>query len=231
MLPEPLQQRFWACGLLRLLRRVGVFGLHAALVESPSQGSILLTGASGSGKSTLTLGLVRDGWRYVSDDSVLLRLEDGAVEALALRKPLSILQSEATRLPEFLAAAALPRKGSEGKYRLELRERFPDSFVPAAQPTVLLLCRIIAAAHSRLDPVEPITAFKELVQQSGLNLVDAHTARPQFSLLRQLLHQCRVYALGAGHDLYETPSALTDLLADAACSSYGPPDHRTHQSV
>ena len=231
MLPEPMQQRFWACGLLRLLRRVGVFGLHAALVQSPSEGSILLTGASGSGKSTLTLGLAQKGWRYVSDDSVLLRLEAGVVEALALRKPLSILRSDVSRLPAILSAAALPLEGSEGKCRLEFRERFPDSFVPTAQPTVLLLCHIIAAAHSRLDPVEPIIAFKELVQQSGLNLVDTQTARTHFSVLRRLLHQCRVYALGAGRDLYDTPSALAGLLADAVCSPYGPSDRRTHQSV
>jgi hypothetical protein len=174
---------------------------------------------------------VRNGWRYVSDDSVLLRLDNGAVEALALRKPLSIFQSEATRRPEFLSAAVLRRKGSAGKCKLELRERFPDSFVPVAKPRVLLLCQIIAAAHSRLDLVETSAAFKQLIQQSGLNLLDAPTARPQFSVLRRLLDQCRVYTLSAGRDLYETPSTLAGLLADAVCSAYGPPDRRTHQSV
>jgi hypothetical protein len=88
--PQLLRQHFWAVGLLKLLRPLGLYGLHAAgIVAHPDRG-MLLVGGSGSGKSTLTIGLVRQGWGYLSDDALLLRQQPEGVEALAFRQPFSV---------------------------------------------------------------------------------------------------------------------------------------------
>ncbi len=71
--PPLVQGNFWCFGLLKLLRPLGIYNLHAAGLASRDGGGILLVGASGSGKSTLAIGLIRQGWRYLSDDAVLLR--------------------------------------------------------------------------------------------------------------------------------------------------------------
>jgi hypothetical protein len=75
--PRMVQRNFWAFGLLKLLRPLGLFSLHAAGVVAPKGLGVLIIGASGSGKSTLTLTLIRQGWKYLSDDAVLLRWQGG----------------------------------------------------------------------------------------------------------------------------------------------------------
>ena len=88
--PQLLRHQFWAVGLVKLLRPLGLYGLHAAGLVTPPDGGMLLVGGSGSGKSTLTIGLVRQGCGYLSDDALLLRPQPEGVEALAFRKPFSI---------------------------------------------------------------------------------------------------------------------------------------------
>jgi hypothetical protein len=61
--PRVVQRNFWAFGLLKLLRPLGFYSLHAAGVIPAHGGGVLIIGPSGSGKSTLALGLLRQGWR------------------------------------------------------------------------------------------------------------------------------------------------------------------------
>src|SRR5262249_16022590 len=67
------QWNFWRFGWLKLLRPLGFYSIHGAGLAAPDGRGILVIGPSSSGKSTLTLGLIRHGWRYLSDDALLLR--------------------------------------------------------------------------------------------------------------------------------------------------------------
>ena len=68
------------------LRRYGLFELHGAgVVEPGSEKGVLIIGPSGSGKSTLALQLAMSGWPYLSDDELLLSLNEGTVEARGFR--------------------------------------------------------------------------------------------------------------------------------------------------
>ena len=51
--PPLLQNNFWAFGLLKLLRPLGLYSLHAAAVVAKGGLGLLIIGPSGSGKSTL----------------------------------------------------------------------------------------------------------------------------------------------------------------------------------
>lgn len=70
--PMSLRRTFWAFSLLKLLRPLGLYSLHAAGVVSGHGRGLLIIGGSGSGKSTLALGLLRQGWGLLSDDAVYL---------------------------------------------------------------------------------------------------------------------------------------------------------------
>ena len=59
--PPLLQHNFWAFGLLKLLRPLGLYSLHAAGIVSNEGVGLLIIGPSGSGKSTLAIGLARAG--------------------------------------------------------------------------------------------------------------------------------------------------------------------------
>ena len=58
-------------------------GVHAAAIDGPG-GLTLLVGASGAGKSSIALHLARSGHRLFADDQILMRLEEGAAEGIAL---------------------------------------------------------------------------------------------------------------------------------------------------
>jgi hypothetical protein len=47
--PRLLRQQFWAVGLMKLLRPLGLYGLHAAGIVTHPDGGMLLVGSSGSG--------------------------------------------------------------------------------------------------------------------------------------------------------------------------------------
>ncbi len=62
---------YFTIPLMEVMKRRGRFPLHAGCVAKEGRG-LLLAGTSGSGKSTLTAALVRDGWDFLSDDTVFI---------------------------------------------------------------------------------------------------------------------------------------------------------------
>lgn len=64
-------------------RRLGYVPVHAAAVERDGR-CLLLCAPSGGGKSTLTAALMRNGWKTLGDDKLLLRCENGVPRLAAL---------------------------------------------------------------------------------------------------------------------------------------------------
>ena len=132
--PQLLRQQFWAVGLLKLLRPLGLYGLHAAgMVTHPDRG-ILLVGGSGSGKSTLTIGLVQQGWSYLSDDALLLRQQPEGVEALAFRKPFSIDADVAAAYAELPLGEAGEHPSGKRKRRVDIQDVYAGPVSVALPP-------------------------------------------------------------------------------------------------
>ena len=63
---------FFHYALTELLKRNGLFTVHATALELHGHG-VLIPGYSGQGKTTTFLSLLRSGFRYLSDDYPLLR--------------------------------------------------------------------------------------------------------------------------------------------------------------
>ncbi|MCA1629225.1 MAG: hypothetical protein LC774_02430, partial [Acidobacteria bacterium] len=83
------------------LRRCDLYDLHAAGAVEPRSGAgALFVGNSNSGKSSLTVRLARAGWRYLSDDMLLLHeLPDGGVRARGLRRQFSVSEESLAGCP------------------------------------------------------------------------------------------------------------------------------------
>ncbi len=157
--PRTLQQRFWSVGLLKLLRPLGLYALHAAGLVTPHGQGLLIVGPSGSGKSTLALGLVRQGWGYLSDDAVLLRAQTQGVEALALRQPFSIDARMAEAYAD-LPLGEVPGASSEGrKRRVCVAEAYPAQHVTRCCPQLLLFAQVVPEACSSLQALERVPAL------------------------------------------------------------------------
>jgi hypothetical protein len=190
--PLFLQQRFWGFGLLKLLRPLGLYGLHAAGVVSPIGVGLLMVGESGCGKSTLAIQLIRQGWGYLSDDAVLLRVQSEEVEALAFRKPFSINADSAEANADLpLGREDVSNSSVKKKRRVDIQEAYPEQYVAGCVPRMLIFPRIISEGRSSMHPISRLSAMGGLLSQSGPQLFDKGTMPHHLELLKRLVAQCQ----------------------------------------
>jgi hypothetical protein len=213
--PRLLQQRFWAFGILKLLRGRGLYGLHAAGVATRTGLNLLMVGPSGSGKSTLTLGLVRDGCCYLSDDAVLLRAREQVVEVLTFRKPFSFNVDGANHCADLNAGPPRPSSSGMLKRRVDVQAGYPGQHLSGFVPNAIVFPRVAPATRSALRPMTRAAALGRLLEQSGVELFDRATMAAHLALLQRLVHQAETYELDAGSDLLQRPATLLDLVGQA----------------
>lgn len=209
------QRTFWAFGLLKLLRPRGYYSLHAAGLVSPAGQGVLLIGSSGSGKSTLTVGVVRQGWQYLSDDAVLLRLDPAGVAALAFRKPCYVDARAVTASTALPLGEEVPDRWGRPRRLLRLADAYPAQAIASCRPQGLLFARIVPEAHSTIRPLDGPSALKHLLAQSGPQLFDRRSMAQHLDLLKRLVQQTTSCELLAGKDLYQQPARLGPLLDEA----------------
>jgi hypothetical protein len=92
--------------VLERLRWQGILGTHAGVVEVDGR-AVLLSGRSGRGKSTLTLGLLRRGAGWLTDELALIAADD--VTVLPYPRALHVSPATAGLLPELAFLHARPR--------------------------------------------------------------------------------------------------------------------------
>lgn len=200
--------------LLLLLRRRGFYGLHASGVSREGAG-YLFVADRGSGKSTHSYSLVRQRWKYLGDDAVLLRPRDGLVEALALRRDLCLDPRLARHFPEVGVHGEVSPFVGKNKRRLAMHALYPDQQIDRCVPRVILFPEITLATGSRLIPLKPAAALPRLIAQSAVFALDSDVIPRHVEVLNQLAQQARSYRLLAGQDLKEEPELIADLLGAA----------------
>jgi HprK-related kinase A len=157
---------------------------HAGSVAYAGRG-MLLPAASGGGKTTLVAGLVRAGFRYLSDevailDPATLRLAPFA-KSLSVKAPARAVL--APLYPELAAAA--PRRRLAGAPVWDLRP--PEDAWPAESVPVryVVLPRYAAGAQTALEPISRSTALVRLLGQSfNLPSHGAHGVARTVEMLR-----------------------------------------------
>lgn len=198
------------------LRRGGLYVLHAAGVVEPLTGEgIVIVGNSNSGKSSLTIRLAAAGWRYLSDDMLVLADADGAVESWALRRIFSVSSASLANsgVSGLEAALGAPVNSDPTKRKLEPRVSFPDGFVESCRPRVLLFPTLTGEAASRVERLSSGEAMARLIRQCPWASYDAGTAREHLRVLGLLAKQSVSYSLSAGLDLLEDSALAPQLLA------------------
>jgi hypothetical protein len=174
--------------------------VHAAAVVAPDGGAWLLVGDARAGKTSTCAGLLAAGWRYVSDDHVVLARPRGrpAVEGWPRRFHLDEGWGRGSPL------------GSRGD--VDPRERWPGAWVRTAPLAGLLFPRVEADAPTALAPLSPADALPKLLRQSPWLLADRAAAPGVLALLQEAVAR-RSYALRLGLDTWNQPSILAERLA------------------
>jgi hypothetical protein len=213
--PKLLQGNFWCFGLLKLLRPLGIFSLHAAALADSDGVGLLLVGPSGSGKSTLAIGLIREGWKYLSDDAVLLRDGSKSIEALACRRSFYVDAVRSAKYSDLSLGDEAPDSNGRSRRKVGIDEAYPEQYVPRCIPRILIFTQIKPRNTSTLLPVAQTSALHALLAQSAPQLFDRSTMAQHLELLKRLLQQTDTYELSAGRDLYRDPAKLIGLIQEA----------------
>lgn len=183
------------------LRRYGLFDMHSAgVVETESGNGVLIVGPSGSGKSTLTLQLVASGWSYLSDDELLLSLDEGIVEARGFRS--------------FFAVTAA---GGDLKHCFEPEIVFGTKRTAQAFPRAIIFTRLNGEPSSELSNLSQAETMTRLLRACPWATYDKSIAGANLELLSTLARQARGFDLSAGRDLLD-PSFATSFISRALLS-------------
>jgi len=194
------------------LRRCGLFELHGAGAVEPETGAgVLVVGPSGSGKSTLATQLARSGWRYLSDDSLLLHKRGARVEARALRRQFAVTEPTVAAgvLVGFEDRLSEPAPFDPLKRRFEPQEIFPGRFADACVPRAVFFPTVTHETSSAARRLTQAETMRQLLRVCPWACYDKPSAAAHLGVLAGLARQAAGFELRAG----------TDLLRDASHAS------------
>lgn len=220
--PALLSQIF-GCALHALLQPRGLHFLHGAgLIAPNSDTGVLIVGASGSGKSTLAGRLITSGWRYLTDDLLLIgRQPDGKkppVVAHAFRRHFAVTEAalaQCGRAGEGRGAKVV-LSSSQRKRWLDPDAMWPGRYAPQCIPQILVFPQLTDAPTSRLAALTPQETLLSLWQETPLVNYDPAITRKQVQTMTALARQSQSWRLYAGRDLLEVPDCAARLFTELA---------------
>ncbi len=184
---DPMLARAASFAVCAGLRRFGLFDLHSAGVVDPQNGkAVLIVGPSGSGKSTLAVQLASAGWPYLSDDELLLSLDDASVEARGFRS---------------FFALSTNKESDRFKHCFEPDAVFEAKRVEHASPGLLVFTTLSNEAQSRLNRLTQTETMMRLLRACPWATYDTAIASANLEVLSALARQAIGFDLAAGRDL------------------------------
>ncbi|MES1243141.1 MAG: hypothetical protein ABUT39_16130 [Acidobacteriota bacterium] len=204
-----LSHPFVSVPMMELLKRRGLFGVHAAGAALDGR-ALVLAGTSGSGKSTLSLALARAGFDFLGDDTLFLAWRPDGLRVLAFPDEIDLTEETAGFFPELPETAARATPGWR-KRQLRAGEAFGARIAWECEPAVLVFPRVSGRPRSELRPIDAGEALLELAPNVLLTQPEASQAH--LDALAELARASRCWRLETGTDLDEAATLLRGLLA------------------
>lgn len=176
--------------------------IHAAVVEQGGHAAIL-PAPPGSGKSTLCAALVSKGWRLLSDELALIRLEDGLL--MPLPRPVSLKNASIGILRGYAPDAVFSREVSDTSKGTISHMKAPAASIARAgepaRPAWIIFPKYQAGATATLEPIAQARVFMSVAENAfNYSLLGAEG----FAALGGVVDRCAGY--------HFTYSALDDAI-------------------
>ena len=209
MHPDVLVSVFHHFALTELLKRQGLYTVHAAALSKKGRG-VLIPGASGRGKTTSCIALLRAGYRCLSDDHPLLRDQAMGPELLSFPVKIDVTANTVAFFPELQQDPASLQQGLFKQY-FYAETLYPGCQTEVCDPVLILFPQIVKAPRSALEPLPKSRAFEEFLPQ-GLLVFEPQVAKQQFETISRLIHKAACYRLYFGADVLDLPQLIDPLL-------------------
>jgi len=208
-----LSHSLFTVPLAELLKRHGLYMVHAAGLSLGGKG-LLIAGAAGAGKTTLTIALLRDGFGFLGDDTIFLRVSSAGLHALAFPDEIDVTPDTIQFFPELRCLAGQPSASSRRKRSLAPSRVYDARPVTKCRPAVLVFPQVARAHQSALTPMPKDAAFLELL--CNVLRTEAASAQAHLDALAALVKQCLCFRLQTGRDFNALPNLLQSALSQAA---------------
>lgn len=178
--------------LAPIMRRFGIYIVHAFGVTHPSQAkAVLIIGRSGQGKTTTGLSLIEEGWHYLGNDAIFLS-QNSEGKIVAWFSPGQI-NLHPNSLP-FLDTSGYLSKNIEldldGKYHFSSQKLISKKQIPS-EVTLQLFPKIVnQAGDCQIEALPASIALSQTMEQS-VDHWDIITIEDHFSFLEQLATQTK----------------------------------------
>lgn len=186
--------------MMELLKRRGLFGIHAAGASLGGR-ALVLAGTSGSGKSTLSVALDLAGFGFLGDDTLFL---DGK-RVLAFPDEIDLTEDSLSLFFPDLRFAPAP----DGWRKRQLRAD-PARVVWESEPAELVFPRVSGRPRSELRPIDAGEALLELAP--NVLLTEPASSQAHLDALAALARASRCWRLDTGTDLDEAVGLLRELM-------------------
>lgn len=205
--------------LAEMLRRRGLFSLHAAVLALDGQG-VVIAGNSGSGKSTLTLALLRAGFALLADDTSFLARERERSRVLAFPDEIGVTERTIQFFPELATMLRRDRVPGAPKRQLLPEEIYDATFASETTPSLILLPRVSGESSTRLAEIAASEALLELVP--NVLLTEPAASQEHLAALGALVLSTRCFRMSTGRDLDALPERIAELLGASRAATHAP---------
>ena len=196
-------------GLAPFLRRRGYFLAHAFAAARSGQ-AVLLVGPSNSGKTTAGLSLISDGWGYLANDVVLLKLRGDEVYALPTPGTVGLSTQTINLIPGLEAIRDRMSEGEFiGKKYLPVLEIVSSWTVPAPVRTICFP-KIDRHQVHQLKKISKAITFARLME-SSTDRWDQAMLEDHVNLLHCLIEQADGYELRVGDQVANWSESLSEI--------------------
>jgi HprK-related kinase A len=141
--------------------------IHAAVLERHGR-AVILPAPPGSGKSTLCAALVTRGWRLLSDEMTLVRLDDGMLAPLP--RPVSLKNASIGVIRAFAPDAVLSDPVDNTTKGTIAHLKPPAASIARAaepaRPSLIVFPRYEAGAATSLAPLPKARAFMQVAENA-----------------------------------------------------------------
>jgi HprK-related kinase A len=169
--PLPLEQAFpmfeWILNWCVSSNAHRYLCIHAAVIEKDGK-AVILPAPPGSGKSTLCAALVSKGWRLLSDELTLVRLDTG--ELVPLPRPISLKNASIDIIRHYAPASVFSPVVDDTVKGSIAHLKAPAASIARAgeraRAAWVVFPKYEAGAAARLEAIAPARAFMQLAENA-----------------------------------------------------------------